>query len=92
MIFLETAELRAKNRQETRMAFWKENVDQIITSNGFPLLRNAGSISHDEMEAQTAERYLEFDQRRKEQEAREADQEDAADLEDLEKKLKGRSR
>ena len=34
VIFLETAELRAKSKQETRMAFWKENVDQIITSNG----------------------------------------------------------
>lgn len=38
VIFLETAELRAKSRQETRMSFWKQNVDQIITSNGFPLL------------------------------------------------------
>ena len=38
VIFLETAELRAKSCQETRMSFWKENVDQIITSNGFPLL------------------------------------------------------
>ena len=67
-------------------------MDQIITSNGFPLLRNAGSLSHEEMEVQTAEKYLEFDQRRKEQEAREADQEDAADLEDLEQRLKERSR
>ncbi|MFW6253912.1 MAG: virulence RhuM family protein, partial [Chitinivibrionales bacterium] len=32
VIFLETAELRAKNRQETRMSFWKQNVDEIITS------------------------------------------------------------
>jgi hypothetical protein len=31
VIFLETAELRAKGKQETRMAFWKQNVDQIIT-------------------------------------------------------------
>lgn len=46
VIFLETAELRAKSKQETRMAFWKQNVDQIITSNGFPLLSNAGTISH----------------------------------------------
>jgi hypothetical protein len=36
VIFLETAELRAKSKQETPMAFWKQNVDQIITSNGFP--------------------------------------------------------
>jgi hypothetical protein len=46
VIFLETAELRAKNKQETRMAFWKQNVDQIITANGFPLLQHAGSVSH----------------------------------------------
>jgi hypothetical protein len=43
VIFLETAELRAKSKQETPMAFWKQNVDQIITSNGFPLLSNAAS-------------------------------------------------
>jgi hypothetical protein len=36
-IFLETAELRAKSKQETRMAYWKQNVHQLITSNGFPL-------------------------------------------------------
>ena len=90
VIFLETAELRAKNRQETRMRFWKENVDQIITSNGFPLLNHAGSISHQEMEAQTSEKYLEFDQRRKEQEAREADMQDDADLKALEDKIKQR--
>ena len=40
VIFLETGELRAKGKQETRMAFWKQNVDQIITSNGF--LRELG--------------------------------------------------
>ena len=51
VIFLETAELRAKSKQETRMAFWKQNVDQIITSNGFPLLAHAGSISHEQMES-----------------------------------------
>jgi len=28
VIFLETAELRTKSKQETRMAFWKQNVDQ----------------------------------------------------------------
>jgi len=45
VIFLETAELRAKNRQETRMSFWKQNVDEIITSNGFPLLEHPGDVS-----------------------------------------------
>jgi len=90
VIFLETAELRAKNRHETRMSFWKQNIDQIISSNGFPLLEHAGSISHQGMEAQTSELYLDFDQRRKAQAAREADQADAADLMALEDKLKHR--
>ena len=90
VIFLETAELRAKSKQETRMAFWKQNVDQIITSNGFPLLTHAGSISHDQMEERTGELYLKFDQDRKKQEAIQADQQDEADLKALETKLKRR--
>jgi len=90
VIFLETAELRAKSKQETRMAFWKQNVDQIITSNGFPLLQHAGSISHEQMEERTAELYLEFDTQRKKREAAEADQQDEADLKALETKIKRR--
>ena len=92
VIFLETAELRAKSKQETRMAFWKTNVDQIITSNGFPLLTHAGSISHEQMEARTGELYLKFDQDRKKQEATQADQQDEADLKALETKLKKRKK
>jgi hypothetical protein len=90
VIFLETAELRAKSRQETRMDFWRQNVDQIIMSNGFPLLNHAGSISHEQMEQRTAELYLEFDRQRKMKEVAEADQQDEADLKALETKLKGR--
>ena len=90
VIFLETAELRAKVKQETRMAFWKQNVDQIITSNGFPLLTHTGSISHEQMEARTGERYLKFDQDRKRQEAIQADQQEEAELTALETKIKRR--
>jgi hypothetical protein len=94
VIFLETAELRAKSKQETRMSFWKSNVDQIITSNGFPLLglaeNPAGSISHAHMENTTSALYLEYDLRRKQQEARAADQEDEADLKALENQIKER--
>ncbi len=70
VIFLETAELRAKNKQETRMAFWKQNVDQIITSNGFPLLTHAGAISHEQMEAKTSAIYQGYDKQRKGREAK----------------------
>jgi hypothetical protein len=90
VIFLETAELRAKSRQETPMSFWKGSVDQIITSNGFRLLAHAGSISHEQMESKTNALYLDYAQDRKKQEALEADQHDEADLKDLENKIKGR--
>ncbi len=92
VIFLETAELRAKSKQETRMSFWKGNVDQIITSNGFPLLGDAGSISHEQMESRTSALYLDYDQHRKTQEAEAADQEDEADLRALENQIKRRPR
>ncbi len=72
------------------MAFWKQNVDQIITSNGFPLLAHAGSISHEQMERETSALYLDYDERRKTQEAQEADQQDEAALKALEQKLKHR--
>ncbi len=90
VIFLETAELRAKSKQETRMLFWKQNVDQIITANGFPLLAHAGSISHEQMEERTGELYVTFDQQRQRQAAIEADQQDEADLKELETKIKRR--
>ncbi len=90
VIFLETAELRAKGRQETRMGFWKQNVDQIITTNGFPLLAHAGSISHEHMESTTSALYSDYDQRRMKQEALDADNQDEADLNALEIKIKRR--
>ena len=90
VIFLETAELRAKRRQDIPMRFWMENVGQIISSNGFPLLKNAGSISHEQMEAHTTERYLAFDEQRKQQEAQAADVADEAELTALESKIKKR--
>jgi len=90
VIFVETAELRAKGKQETRMAFWKQNVDQIVTSNGFPLLTHAGAISHEQMEARTGELYRTFDQDRKKQEALEADRQDEAELQALETRIKRR--
>lgn len=89
-IFLETAELRAKRQTLTRMGFWHENVSQIIASNGFPLLSGAGAVSHTRMEQKLAPIYLDFDQRRKMNEARAADAQDEAELKALESAIKNR--
>lgn len=90
VIFLETAELRAKRQTITHMAYWQENVGQIIASNGFPLLNGAGSISHAHMEQEVGTRFLDFDQRRKAEEAQAADAQDEAELKALENKIKHR--
>ena len=90
VIFLETAELRAKRQTITSMAFWRENVGQIIVSNGFPLLSGAGTVSHARMEQKLEPLYLDFDQRRKAEEARAADAQDEAELKALENTLKNR--
>ena len=49
-VFLETAELRAKYRQDITMAFWKENIDKIILLNDKPILQTKGMVSHPQME------------------------------------------
>lgn len=92
VIFLETAELRTKSRQEIRMAFWQQNVEQIISSNGFGVLTHAGKVSHARMEQQLEPMFLDFDQRRKQQEAARADSQDEADLKALENSLKNRTK
>lgn len=90
VIFLETAELRAKRQTMTSMGFWRENVGQIIVSNGFPLLSGAGTVSHARMEQKLEPLYLDFDQRRKAEEACGADAQDEAELKALEKTIKNR--
>ncbi|QTX33485.1 virulence RhuM family protein [Aminithiophilus ramosus] len=90
VIFLETAELRAKRQTVTTMAFWRENVAQIIASNGFPLLEGAGSVSHVSMERRIAPLFLDYERRRKSREARAADAEDEAELRALENSIRGR--
>ena len=87
VIFLETAELRAKNRFDITMKFWHENVDRILTFNERPLLKGKGTISKAEMEEKVREIYRLFDAKRKRYEAIQADQEDLVELKLLEEKI-----
>ena len=80
VIFLETAEFRAKNRQGLTMDFWRENIDKILLSNDQKLLGGAGSVSNIQMESFVRNVYDEFDKRRKQLDAEEADREDMLDL------------
>ena len=44
-VFLETAELRAKNRQDITIDFWRDSVDKIIALNDKVILHHKGNIS-----------------------------------------------
>lgn len=88
VIFLEQAELRAKQQQDLTFDFWRSSVDRMLSSNDQPLLDGPGSVSHEDMKTITADRYDSFDAKRREQEAIEADAEDLKAIEDLEKDLK----
>ena len=85
VIFLETAELRAKNRLDIPMSFWQENVDRILELNDKKPLTGKGSISKAEMEQKVREIYDEFDERRK---AYEADMADKQDIQEIEATIK----
>ncbi len=88
VIFLETAELRAKNRQDITMDFWRENVDKILELNDKQVLNHKGKISNKEMEKLVSKIYDNFDNKRKKYEAELADKEDLKELEELEKQIK----
>ena len=90
VIFLETAELRAKNRIDTTMDFWRENADRIIQSNDFALLQSKGSISNQQMQKLALTKYEQFDNRRKTHQAQLADRQDEEELRQLENDIKNR--
>lgn len=88
VVFLESAELRAKNRQDITMDFWRENVDKIIAFNDKEILKDKGKISNAQMEKQVGEIYDDFNECRKIADAKQADLEDLEQIEFLEKQIK----
>lgn len=88
VIFLEQAELRAKQKKDLTLEYWRSSVDRMLVSNDQPLFDGLGSISHESMKTTVAERYEDFDTARCRQEAAEADAEELQAIERLEKDLK----
>ncbi len=88
VVFLETAELRIKNRQDITIKFWQENIDRIIELNDKELLAHKGSISKIQMEKQVNDIYEKFNAKRKITDAQLADKQDFEELKQLEEKIK----
>lgn len=86
IIFLETAELRVKERKDITLGFWRENVDRILQFNDKSVLRTSGAISHKQMEERIKKVFEDFETNRKIFEAKQADLDDLLDLEEKIKK------
>ncbi|MFC0322639.1 virulence RhuM family protein [Gallibacterium melopsittaci] len=92
VIFLESAELRVKTRQDLTLAYWRSNVDALLAFNDQPILANKGKINHQQMEQKVRLEYEQFDQWRKQMEAKQADNQELEMLTQLAKVVKNREK
>ena len=92
MLFLESAELRVKDRKCLTLDFWKGNIDSLLSFQGYDILQGNGSISNGDMEKHVKLVYDKFDSKRKQIEAELADVEDLKWLEDLQNKIKNKNK
>ena len=90
VIFLEQAELRVKQQKDLTLDYWRNNVDKMLAFNDRPVLDGAGSISRNQMEKVAFQRFEDFDQKRRSDEAAEADAADLQEIEQLEKAIKNK--
>lgn len=88
VIFLESAELRVKNRKDITTNFWRKNIDQILEFQDRDILQGNGSISNTKMKEIVKKRYDDFHTKRKITEAQLADQKDLEELKALEDLIK----
>ncbi|MBO4804912.1 MAG: virulence RhuM family protein [Paludibacteraceae bacterium] len=82
-LFLESAELRVRERKDLTLNFWRENVNGLLAYHGKDILQGKGSVSNAEMENIVNKIYDNFNERRKQFDALQADQEDQNLLDEI---------
>ena len=82
-IFLTSAEMRVKGRQDLTLQYWRKNVDNLLDFQDKPVLKDKGKITAAQMEAKVKAIYNDFNTRRKMLEAQKADEEDQTLFDDL---------
>ena len=65
VLFLDSAELRVKERKDLTLDYWRKNVDNLLDFQNKEVLKNAGAISNKQMENIVDAVYEEFNNRRK---------------------------
>lgn len=80
MIFLESAELRAKMRKTLTLSYWQNTVDKLLEDHEIPVLHSKGTKTRKQMECAVEAEYDKFEIRRKTQDAIDADKQDMQEL------------
>ena len=91
VLFLDSAELRVKERKDLTLNYWRNNVDALLDFQNKDVLKGAGTISNTQMERIVDTVYAEFNQRRKLYAAQQADKMDD-DLSALEGDVRNRKK
>ena len=92
VLFLDSAELRVKERKDLTLNYWRNNVDALLDFQNKDVLKGAGTISNTQMERIVDTVYAEFNQRRKLYAAQQADNMDNDDLSALEEDVRNRKK
>lgn len=92
VLFLDSAELRVKERKDLTLNYWRNNVDALLNFQNKDVLKDAGTISNTQMERIVDTVYAEFNQRRKLYAAQQADKMDNDDLSALEEDVRNRKK
>ena len=80
VLFLDTAELRVKERKDLNLRYWRETVDGLLNFQNKAVLQGAGSMSVKQMEAHVEAIYEQFHAKRKALAAAEADIQDQKEI------------
>ena len=83
VLFLDSAELRVKERKDLTLNFWRVNIDALLNFQNKDVLKTAGTVSNKQMEQMVDAVYEDFNQRRKLYAAQQEDKNDDDELKAL---------
>lgn len=92
VLFLDSAELRVKERKDLTLNFWRDNIDALLNFQNKDVLKTAGTVSNKQMEQMVDAVYEDFNQRRKLYAAQQEDKNDDDELKALESEINNRKR
>lgn len=87
VLFLDSAELRVKERKDLTLDYWRNNVDALLSFQNKDLLKGSGAVSNAQMKAKVDQEYEAFNLRRKELALMEEEQRELTELRQIEQSI-----